>query len=149
MAPERKFADRSARWGAGEYVLSGTGHPGGLPVRTASICPECKRVLEAELVERDGRVVLDRACPEHGRFDAVVYGDAQRYREIQRFNKPGEEPLERQTELRAAARTTAASAPSTRSTPASGSSRSTPPATSTARSASPTRAPGPPATATR
>jgi uncharacterized radical SAM superfamily Fe-S cluster-containing enzyme len=65
---------------------------------TTSICPRCKRVLDAELIERDGRVVLSRACPEHGSFEAVVYGDAERYREIQRFDKPGEGPLERQTE---------------------------------------------------
>jgi uncharacterized radical SAM superfamily Fe-S cluster-containing enzyme len=66
--------------------------------RTTSICPRCKRLLEAELLERDGRVVLSRACPEHGGFEAVVYGDAERYLEIQRFDKPGEEPRERQTE---------------------------------------------------
>ncbi len=65
--------------------------------QTQSICPRCKRVLEAELRERHGRVVLSRTCPEHGRFDAVVYGDARRYAEIQRFNKPGESPRSRQT----------------------------------------------------
>ena len=65
---------------------------------TQSICPLCKRVLEAELRERDGRVVLSRICPEHGRFEAVVYGDARRYAEIQRFSKPGENPRSRQTE---------------------------------------------------
>lgn len=65
--------------------------------RTQSICPRCKQVLDAEVIERDGRVVLGRTCPEHGSFEAVVYGDAQRYREIQRFNKPGEDPLQRQT----------------------------------------------------
>jgi short-subunit dehydrogenase len=42
-------------------------------------------------------VLLSRTCPDHGRFEAVVYGDAERYLAIQRFNKPGEEPLERQT----------------------------------------------------
>ena len=66
--------------------------------RTESICPRCKRVLEAELTVAEGRVVLGRTCPDHGRFEAVVYGDAARYVEIQRFSKPGEEPLERQTE---------------------------------------------------
>ena len=72
--------------------------PGVLLGRTESICPECKRVLEAELLDREGRVVLGRTCPEHGRFEAVVYGDAERWREIQRFDKPGAAPLERQTE---------------------------------------------------
>ncbi len=65
---------------------------------TESICPRCKAVLDAELVDRNGRVILARECPDHGRFEAVVYGDAARYEEIQRFNKPGAAPLERQTE---------------------------------------------------
>jgi uncharacterized radical SAM superfamily Fe-S cluster-containing enzyme len=70
---------------------------GELPGHTESICPRCKRMLEAALIERDGAVILSRSCPDHGAFEAVVYGDADRYREIQRFNKPGESPLERQT----------------------------------------------------
>jgi len=65
---------------------------------TESICPRCRRVLDAQLVERAGRVVLRRSCPDHGDFEAVVYGDARRHAEIQRFDKPGEEPRERQTE---------------------------------------------------
>jgi 7,8-dihydro-6-hydroxymethylpterin dimethyltransferase len=65
--------------------------------RTTSICPRCRRVLDAELIERDGKVVLARTCPEHGRIEAVVYGDATRYQAIQRFDKPGDRPLERQT----------------------------------------------------
>jgi uncharacterized radical SAM superfamily Fe-S cluster-containing enzyme len=67
--------------------------------RTQSICPKCTRLLDAELLARDGKVVLSRMCPEHGAVEAVVYGDARRYLEIQRFNKPGEQPLERQTEV--------------------------------------------------
>jgi uncharacterized radical SAM superfamily Fe-S cluster-containing enzyme len=66
---------------------------------TESICPRCRLVLDAELLDRDGRVVLSRECPDHGRFEAVVYGDAERYRVIQRFTKPGQEPLKRQTEV--------------------------------------------------
>jgi len=66
--------------------------------RTRSICPRCKSVLDAELLDRDGRVILARECPDHGRFEAVTYGDSARYLEIQRFNKPGAAPLERQTE---------------------------------------------------
>jgi len=65
---------------------------------TTSICPRCRRVLEGELVERDRRVLLSRSCPVHGLFEAVVYGDAKRYLEIQRFAKPGEAPRQRQTE---------------------------------------------------
>src|SRR5215216_2919376 len=66
--------------------------------RTRSICPRCRAVLDAELLVRDDRVVLSRTCPDHGEVRAVVYGDAKRYLEIQRFDKPGTEPRERQTE---------------------------------------------------
>jgi 7,8-dihydro-6-hydroxymethylpterin dimethyltransferase len=77
-------------------VTQGNGKP---PLgSTTSICPRCKRLLDAQLLDRDGRVVLSRVCPDHGPFEAVVYGDAERYLEVQRFNKPGEQPLERQTE---------------------------------------------------
>jgi uncharacterized radical SAM superfamily Fe-S cluster-containing enzyme len=71
---------------------------GSVLARTQSICPRCRAVLDATLAVRGGRVVLTRRCPDHGEFAAVVYGDAGRYLEIQRFDKPGEEPLERQTE---------------------------------------------------
>jgi uncharacterized radical SAM superfamily Fe-S cluster-containing enzyme len=74
--------------GGGERVLS----------TTRSICPRCKVVLDARILARDGRVFLVRTCPDHGLFEALVYGDAARWEEIQRFDKPGEEPLERQTE---------------------------------------------------
>jgi hypothetical protein len=66
---------------------------------TRSICPNCKQVLDAELNARDNRVFLRKRCPEHGEFEALAYGDAERYREIQRHNKPGDRPLELQTEV--------------------------------------------------
>jgi 7,8-dihydro-6-hydroxymethylpterin dimethyltransferase len=41
---------------------------------------------------------MQKLCPDHGRFEALIYGDATRFRDIQRFDKPGEQPLEYQTE---------------------------------------------------
>jgi 7,8-dihydro-6-hydroxymethylpterin dimethyltransferase len=78
---------------------AGPPREGSVLARTQSICPRCRAVLDATLVVRGGRVVLTRRCPDHGVTSAVVYGDAGRYLEIQRFDKPGEEPLERQTEV--------------------------------------------------
>jgi len=108
---------------------------------TRSICPECRRVIDAQILLRDGKVVMRKRCPEHGRFEALVYGDAAAYTAAAKFNKPGTIPLAFSTRCARAARTTAASAPTTSSTSAWGSSRSTRPATWTARSASPTPAP--------
>jgi len=43
---------------------------------TRSICPDCRRVIDAQIVLRDDKVFMRKRCPEHGRFEALVYGDA-------------------------------------------------------------------------
>jgi hypothetical protein len=67
---------------------------------TRSVCPVCKRVLDAEVNAREDQVFLRKRCPDHGPFEARVYGDASMYVEAMRFNKPGTIPLETQTEVR-------------------------------------------------
>jgi 7,8-dihydro-6-hydroxymethylpterin dimethyltransferase len=66
---------------------------------TRSICPVCKRVIEAEVNIRDNRVLLSKRCPDHGPFEALVYSDADLYLAQMRFNKPGTIPLEFQTDV--------------------------------------------------
>jgi 7,8-dihydro-6-hydroxymethylpterin dimethyltransferase len=66
---------------------------------TRSICPECRVTLDAELNSRDNKIWMRKTCADHGTFETVVYGDADRYFEIQRYNKPGTRPLELQTEV--------------------------------------------------
>ena len=46
---------------------------------TRSICPVCKEVINAEVNIRENRVILSKRCPEHGRFEALVYSDAELY----------------------------------------------------------------------
>jgi uncharacterized radical SAM superfamily Fe-S cluster-containing enzyme len=65
---------------------------------TRSICPVCRQLLEAEVLARGGKVYLRKRCPQHGEFEALVYGDGERYIKVQRYNKPGERPLRLQTE---------------------------------------------------
>ena len=67
---------------------------------TRSICPVCKRTIDAEVNARDDQVFLRKRCPEHGEFEARVYGDAEMYVAAQRFNKPGSRPLTTQTEVK-------------------------------------------------
>ena len=67
---------------------------------TRSICPVCKRVIDAEINARDERVIMRKRCPEHGLFEALVYSDADLYLAQQRYNKPGTIPLEFQTEVK-------------------------------------------------
>ncbi|MFP3899734.1 MAG: radical SAM protein [Acidimicrobiia bacterium] len=66
---------------------------------TKSICPVCKAVVDAEVNIRDDKVFLRKRCGDHGTFEALVYGDAEMYVDIQRFNKPGTIPLQTQTEV--------------------------------------------------
>ena len=67
---------------------------------TKSICPICKRVLDAEVNVRDNRVILRKRCPKHGGFEALVHSDAELYLAQQRYNKPGTVPLEFQSEVK-------------------------------------------------
>jgi uncharacterized radical SAM superfamily Fe-S cluster-containing enzyme len=67
---------------------------------TRSICPECRKVIDAQILLRDNKVYMRKRCPEHGRFEGLVYGDAKLYADSARFNKPGTIPLEFATEIK-------------------------------------------------
>lgn len=43
--------------------------------QTFALCPVCLRRLRARRVRREGGVYLERDCPEHGRFSALVWRD--------------------------------------------------------------------------
>jgi uncharacterized radical SAM superfamily Fe-S cluster-containing enzyme len=68
---------------------------------TRSICPECRRVIDAHVLLRQGKVYLRKRCPEHGRFEALVYADAEAYVAATRLNKPGTIPLRFSTSVAA------------------------------------------------
>jgi len=66
---------------------------------TRSICPECRRVIDAHILLRNNKVYMRKRCPEHGQFEALVYGDAKAYTSASKFNKPGTIPLEFSTAI--------------------------------------------------
>ncbi|MBI4872983.1 MAG: radical SAM protein [Candidatus Riflebacteria bacterium] len=59
---------------------------------TRSVCPECRRLVQARVIGREGRVLLQTQCPEHGRSEALVYSDEAFYLEAQGYCKPGSVP---------------------------------------------------------
>lgn len=67
---------------------------------TRSLCPECRRVIDAQILLRDGKVIMRKRCPAHGWFEALFFSDAKLYTEIARFNKPGTIPLRFSTEVK-------------------------------------------------
>ncbi len=91
---------------------------------TRSLCPECRRVIDAQIHLRGGKVVMRKRCPEHGAFEAVVFGDSDLYTRILGHNKPGTVPLRFQTEVKDGCPLDCGLCPeSTSSTPVSRSSR--------------------------
>lgn len=39
--------------------------------KTKSICPVCQKKIEAELTEKDGKILITKTCKEHGTFSAT------------------------------------------------------------------------------
>lgn len=66
---------------------------------TRSICPDCRRVIDAKILLRDNKVYMRKRCPDHGDFEALIYADAQAYTNSTRFNKPGTIPLQFSTDI--------------------------------------------------
>jgi uncharacterized radical SAM superfamily Fe-S cluster-containing enzyme len=66
---------------------------------TRSICPHCRRLIDAHILLRDNKVYMRKRCPEHGQLETLIYGDAQAYMANVRFNKPGTSPLVYTTEI--------------------------------------------------
>jgi len=52
---------------------------------TKSICPECKRVIEASIFEENGKIIMGKECPDHGGFRDVYWSDAELYRKFERY----------------------------------------------------------------
>jgi uncharacterized radical SAM superfamily Fe-S cluster-containing enzyme len=67
---------------------------------TRSICPKCRKVIDAKVLLRDNKVYMRKRCPDCGPFEALVYSDAQAYTSHGRYNKPGTIPLAFNGELR-------------------------------------------------
>src|SRR5215831_1725498 len=60
---------------------------------TRSICPHCKKLIDAHIVLREGADFMQKKCPEHGRFEVQISSDAQYYVRSLSYTKPGTLPL--------------------------------------------------------
>ena len=58
-------------------------------MQTKSLCPECKKVIDATGYEEDGQMLLKKTCPEHGTFKDVYWSDAALYKKFARFQHDG------------------------------------------------------------
>ena len=59
----------------------------GLPKTTQSLCPECggTKTIPARIFEENGKVMMEKTCPEHGEFKDIVYGDVKLYLKMEEW----------------------------------------------------------------
>jgi hypothetical protein len=58
----------------------------GLPKSTQSLCPECSLLIEANIFEDGGKVVMEKRCPEHGEFRDIIYSDVRLYLKMEEWS---------------------------------------------------------------
>lgn len=58
----------------------------GLPKQTESLCPECTKVIPANIFADGGKVVMEKQCSEHGHFRDIVFSDVELYLKMEEWN---------------------------------------------------------------
>jgi uncharacterized radical SAM superfamily Fe-S cluster-containing enzyme len=58
---------------------------------TRSLCPECRRLVEAKIITRGQRVYFRKHCPEHGTIEDFVCSDVSQY-DRHEFSQPARLP---------------------------------------------------------
>lgn len=56
-----------------------------LPKKTISLCPVCKNRIEADVFERDKKVIIKKECPEHGIFEDVYWSDSEMFLKAEKW----------------------------------------------------------------
>lgn len=54
-----------------------------------SLCPVCRRLVDAQVIARNGKVFLRKYCPDHGWTEALLSSDLSWYLHAQKYNRPG------------------------------------------------------------
>jgi len=57
---------------------------------TSSICPECHRVLQAMLIEKQGQVMLIKSCPDHGEYEDLYWSDFEQWKRARAYSAVGD-----------------------------------------------------------
>ena len=61
----------------------------GLPKKTKSLCPDCGKIIEADIVAKDGKVLIEKTCPEHGFYSDVYWSDVDMYLRAEKYAYDG------------------------------------------------------------
>jgi len=61
---------------------------------TFSVCPVCLKKIKAQVVEKNGKVVILKECSEHGSFNDMYWARADLYYKAEEFKKPSAQPFQ-------------------------------------------------------
>jgi uncharacterized radical SAM superfamily Fe-S cluster-containing enzyme len=61
-----------------------------MKTKTRSLCPQCLEVIDAEVYEEDGKILIKKRCEEHGEFNDVIWSDADLYKKFARWHYEGD-----------------------------------------------------------
>src|SRR2546423_5526619 len=64
---------------------------------TRSLCPHCRRLVDAKIIVRDQRVYFRKRCPEHGVVEELVCSDVAYY-DRSEYSQPARKPVKDGTE---------------------------------------------------
>src|SRR5262249_19059779 len=57
----------------------------GLPKITESLCPECGKVIRADIFADQGKVVMEKTYSEHGAVSDIIFSDAKLYMKMENW----------------------------------------------------------------
>ncbi len=57
---------------------------------TKSLCPVCSAVIDAAIVEENGKILLKKTCSEHGYFEDVYWSSPKQYKRFEKFLHDGD-----------------------------------------------------------
>jgi len=66
---------------------------------TRSLCPVCRRLIDAKIIFRDGKVYFKKFCPEHGFSEVLICSSSDWYLKSLSIIKPGTIPLHFSTKV--------------------------------------------------
>ena len=57
--------------------------------KTKSLCPQCLKVVDAEVCEDEDKIIIKKECKEHGKFENTYWGDSELYKKAVEYGEKG------------------------------------------------------------
>lgn len=57
--------------------------------KTQSLCPECLKIIDADIFEKDGKVWISKTCEKHGSVEDLYWGSYEMYKKAEKFAQDG------------------------------------------------------------